>query len=182
MFYSRDASESWNIWTCLSTGSLFWCRSSLFPLNPALFGVFSTGWLPDWNLFIIFFACLILHDQLNALSSQGGFSRDVSYVQRPAMSSGIKHLHPKCFPVKALSFMGTVFPSRPLYAFCFSTTCHSKLASVPNRRISCTNSMASVRTSPCTLFGICVFLLQLISCNGKWIWFPRSMVTLYGIS
>jgi peptidyl-prolyl cis-trans isomerase B (cyclophilin B) len=34
-------------------------------------------------------------------------------------------------------------PSRSHYASCFSTTCRSKLASVPNHRMVCTNSMAS---------------------------------------
>ncbi|KAF7152224.1 hypothetical protein RHSIM_Rhsim01G0293800 [Rhododendron simsii] len=94
---------------------------------------------------VISFSCRAFQfqSQLNALSSQGSFSRDVSYVQRPVMSSGIKHLHQKCFQVKALSFMGTVLPSRPHYASCFSTTCRSKLASVPNQRMVCTNSMAS---------------------------------------
>lgn len=59
------------------------------------------------------------------------------------MNSGIKHLHPNCFQVKALSFLRTVLPSRSHYASCFSTTCRSKLASVPNHRMVCTNSMAS---------------------------------------
>ncbi|KAG5567865.1 hypothetical protein RHGRI_003144 [Rhododendron griersonianum] len=81
--------------------------------------------------------------QLNALSSQGSFSQDVSYFQRPVMSSGIKHLLPKCFQVKALSFMGTMLPSRQHYASCFSANCRSKLASVPNQRMVCTNSMTS---------------------------------------
>lgn len=104
-----------------------------------------------------FFACLILRDQLNALSSQGSFSRDVSYFRRPVMSSGIKHLLPKCFQVKALSFMGTVLPSRQHYASCFSANCRSKLASVPNQRMVCTNSMTSVRTSPCLEFVFFIY-------------------------
>lgn len=114
----------------------------------------------------LFFACLILHDQLNALSSQGSFSRDVLNVQRPVMSSGIKHLHPKCFQVKALSFMGTVLPSRPHYASFFSTTYRSKLASVPNQRMVCTNSMASVRTSPCLEFVYFIYNSSQVMENG----------------
>ena len=80
------------------------------------------------------------------INSQGSLRQDASCVQRSVIS-GLKHLKPSCFQVKASSFLSTVLASRSHHVSYFSTTHLSKVPTVANRRMVCTNSMAGVSSS-----------------------------------